>query len=506
MWGFNKKSSPRKVIFSLSEGEIRLFHVDNSSGNLSVLNSAVITYEVISDLEEICATWLKKVNAKGVDCFWLLSRQLYKTINLVPPKVAKSELDSSIKWLVKDQVEQPLEQLIVCHYQPFTDPNDSEKLTAVIAQRSFIETLIEVTDAIGLNLVKIDISELTPRNSLSKQLQDNQIVGLIEQDKRGLIYNFYIGQALAFTRHIKGRFFPKLSSEFSLESDQQEQTDQFLLETQRTLDYCVSQIFRRPVNGLIIDAAQSNDAKLIESIEQVTEISVTQVGLKESDTNNHEESDAIELTIAETGILSPSLADQQVNFYLPEYQPQPLEFGFKYASLVAAISCVGFLFYGIAQTQEISALKLQLDVEKLTLSKTQEELQQLNRSLGKGNPIADLNNKISNKQKELNATQRLLAKVQQKNPEKPVSYSKILEALSNQSADSLWLTQIDLYPRTIALSGKTTKAESIPIYIENMSQSELLNSRFDGLNIERDTEDSRIINFQLTNGSYQNAQ
>ena len=157
------------------------------------------------------------------------------------------------------------------------------------------------------------------------------------------------------------------------------------------------------------------------------------------------------------------------------------------------------------QSQEISDLNLQLEVEKLRLTKTQKELQELNRSLGKGNPILDLNNRINAKQTELNATQRLLARVQEKNPEEPISYSQIMEALANQSADSLWLTRIDLYPSSINLSGQTTKPESIPTYIDNMSTDPLLSSRFDGLNIERDPEDDRIVNFQLTNGSYRNA-
>lgn len=507
MWGSNQKLDAKRVLISLTEGDARLFLLENHSGKVEVLSSTTASYSSTQDLEDICKDWLQTVKAKGTTCEWLLSRSLYKTYTLAAPNVPDTELATTIKWLVKDQLEQSLESVLVSYYRPYAIEREAEKIVAVAVAREFIENLINITGNLQLQLNSIQIDELSSVAALSQLPEETQISGLIDEDHQGLIYNFYVGRSLAFTRHIKGRFFPnKSESSFSLDADNnEEQTDRFLLETQRTLDYCISQFFRLPVNRLALNTSKTTNNNLVESLEQIAELPVdlVEVSAQASDSN----SEILALTIAEAGaaIGNTGKTQQWIDFYLPQYRPKPLEFGFKYASGICLVACLGLIGYGVLQSSELAQLENQLSQSKQKVDETQSSLAQLSKRLGVKNNQQSLDSTINQRQLELVASRKLLNKVEQTAPSKPILYSEVLAALSKQTAKSLWLTSIKLTPNTIDLTGQTTLPESIPNYINEMSKSAILASQFEDLKIQRSAENTKLVQFEMTNGRYNNA-
>ncbi len=511
VWGLNKKSSDKIALVSLSESDARLLLVEKKANKINVLTSDSFSFDSPESLREKTIQWVKDNKCKGLDNHWLLSRKLYKTLNVKPPSVPDSELDNAVKWLIKDQIEQPLDKILTAQYKPHVQENETEKLTAVVIEKAFIENLIEISDEAGLDLKTIEINELATTNALKALLDtekpgEEKIVGFIDEDNQGLIYNFYVGHSLAFTRHIKGRFFPiKRADEFSLETENlQSQQDQFLLETQRTLDYCVSQVFRKPVNLLVLDSYKTDNEELLIALEQVTEIPCQSYRIDNSSSSEHSK---LQLTLAEGGVvLHKNLKQpQSVNFYLTQYQPKPLEFGFKFATAIAALFLLMFIGYGFIQNKEQQQLKQQLVSNNNELNKIQISFQEIQKSRGKIDPMEDLNNQISRKQNELVTSNKLLARVTNQTPIKPINYSEVLAALSKQKISALWLTKINLNQNIISLTGQTTKPTSIPIYIDAMADDSVLRSQFEDLQIERDLNDSRVINFSINNGHYKNA-
>ncbi len=533
VWGLNRQSNTKQTLVSLSESEVRLFLVENQLNNISLIDSYQCGYTSFESLQQACQQWFRSQKCRGSDCYWLLSRKLYKTLNIKPPQVPKSELDDAIKWLIKDQIEHPLEDVLTSHYFPYSQEQDPAKLTAVVTERSLIENLIELTNDSGLNLISIGIDELAAANLFATLLTDTKqsnekIVGFIDQDQQGLIYNFYVDHALAFTRHIKKRFFPTESpQEFSLENDNfEQQQDQFLLETQRTLDYCVSQVFRKPVDSLVLDGSKTKSTALIKALEQVTELSVNRIDLtndgdlSEDDEVSSEQSVLPEtalpktvqpkvmppkMSLAETGMLFSENVKrlQSVNFYQKQYQPKPLEFGFKFASSIVAFLFLAFIGYGFLQQKQYGTLDQQLTNNKKELEKIQTSLQKLQMSHKKKKTALSLEQQIVNKQNRLIASKQLLSSVVSKSPSQVTPYSEVLWALSNQKIDSLWLTKISLYPDSISLSGQTTKPKSIPSYISAMATDEVLSSQFEEFIIERNQTDPRVVNFSMSKGRYQ---
>jgi len=523
VWGFNNNSNTTQIIVSLCANEIKFCLIKKTSNIVQQLASHKANYTDQQSLHEECIKWIRENRCKGLNCHWILSRKLYTTLSIKPPEVKSSELDHTVKWLIKDQIEQPINSILTTHYTPYHLDKENEKLTVVVAEKNLIENLIELTKESNLQLVSIQISELAPGGALrsNKKLEtnnpnklENKITGFIDQDQSGLIYNFYIGSSLAFTRHIKGRFFPKTSEgEFSLESDnRQSQVDQFLLETQRTLDYCISQIFRKPVDSLILDASKVDDEALVTALEQLTELPVTRFEYKqlttEDSTQSPEQEPVEQLSLTEIGAIfyQESLStDQSVNFYLSEYQPKPLEFGFKFAASIAIVFTLAFLGYGHLQNQQLSQLEQQFADNQKKLDKTQESIKKIQKQRGKTSPTQNIQKQILRKQKELIASKKLLAKVIKQKATKPVNYSQVLNALSQQKEKHLWLTKIDLYPESINLTGQATDPAAIPDYIAKMATNNLLSSEFEEFEIKRDINDRRIVNFSMNNGRYKNA-
>ncbi len=507
MWGSKNKLDTKRVLISLTESDARLFLLENRSGKITILNSASASYSSIQELESVCGGWLKPLKAKSIACEWLLSRSLYKTFSVSSPKVPDSELATTVQWLVKDQLEQSLDSVLVSYYRPYAIESEAEKIVAVAVERELVEHIINLTANLQLQLNSIQIDELSSTAALDQLSDKKQIVGLIDEDHQGLIYNFYVDRTLAFTRHIRGRFFPNQSdSSFTLDSDNnEEQTDRFLLETQRTLDYCISQFFRAPVNRLTLNAVKATNNNLVESLEQIAELPVDLVELSETLPDSDEQQ--ITLTIAEAGAAlgAAERPQQWIDFYLPQYRPKPLEFGFNYAAGICFVAFLGFIGYGMLQSSEISQLENQLAQSKQKVNQTQASLEQLSKRLGVQTSLKDLDSTINQRQAELAASRKLLNKVEQTAPSEPILYSQILAALSKQPAKSLWLTQIRLTPTTIDLAGQTTLPESIPSYINEMSKSAVLASRFDDLKIERNSENTKLVKFEMTNGRYNNA-
>ena len=526
VWGLSQQSNTKQTLISLSESEVRLFLVENQSNSITVIASYQSSYDSLESLQQECQQWFRSQKCRGLDCYWLLSRKLYSTLNIKPPQVPESELDDAIKWLIKDQIEQPLEAILVSHYLPYTQEQEPAKLTAVVAEKKLIEKLIELTDESGLQLISIGIDELAAANLFATLITDTKqpsekIVGFIDQDYQGLVYNFYVDHSLAFTRHIKGRFFPvENSTEFTLDSDSfEQQQDQFLLETQRTLDYCVSQVFRQPVDSLLLDGSKTKSDQLIKALEEVTELSVNRIDISNDKDILEEVSTAQSLPSKSIlpGIESPkiSLAEagmlfnqnikplQSVNFYQKQYQPKPLEFGFKFASAIAAIFFVAFIGYGLMQQKQQDSLNQQLINNQKELKNIQTSSKRLQKPDNKKKNALSLEQQVTSKQNQLIASKQLLSSVASKRPAKATPYSEVLWALSDQDTDSLWLTKITLYPDSISLSGQTTKPKSIPNYITAMAKDDVLRSQFEEFRIERNETDSRVVNFFMNNGRYQ---
>ena len=272
------KKNGEIVVISITEQQVRLLQIDRLEKRVLAFGEAA--YSSMSQLETQVSDWCRQFSLKNKPCRWLLSRPLYQTYHAEKPEVAADEIDRALGWQLKDQLEIPLEEAILRHYQPGETENKGGQLVVVVVGKALVEKLIDLSKNLSLELDAIEIDELSLGHALQAEMTEDKIYGFIGEDHQGLVFNFYHNQQLTVTRYIRGKHFPaENTEELSLEIDDQAAQDAFLLEIQRTLDYCVNQIFRRPIDKLLLQAQADNSGPLAELVAQITEIPVTPVAV-----------------------------------------------------------------------------------------------------------------------------------------------------------------------------------------------------------------------------------
>ncbi|MGX5172412.1 hypothetical protein ACUR5C_00125 [Aliikangiella sp. IMCC44653] len=279
---FKKTKNNDFIIISIDGDNCRLQHLKKDKDSLYQSSFEQFTFKSLDELGKLMVAWCQNNANKGLACRWVISRDYYQTFQIDAPDVAVKEIDAALRWQVKDLIEKPVDEILVSHFFPH-NPNDtgpSKQLNAVVVDRSLVESFIEWTKQAGLEMDSIEIEELSLGFGLLNHLQDDKIIGFIGQDQSGLVFSFYQGQSLAFSRYKKGLFLPSQSDDdFTLEDQAQAEQESFLLETQRSLDYVVSQVFRRPVEKILLQSNGAATQKLSELINQITEIEVSEVTL-----------------------------------------------------------------------------------------------------------------------------------------------------------------------------------------------------------------------------------
>ena len=111
-------------------------------------------------------------------------------------------------------------------------------------------------------------------------------------------------------------------------------------------------------------------------------------------------------------------------------------------------------------------------------------------------------------QRELASYNQIITNFNMPQTSKAISFSQIMDDLSRQTVDYLWLTKIKIVSHNLSLNGSTTQPDSIPVYVDKLKQSSSLKRYFDELKIDRganeDNSLNQIINFELLNGKLLN--
>lgn len=195
---------------------------------------------------------------------------------------------------------------------------------------------------------------------------------------------------------------------------------------------------------------------------------------------------------------------QTINFYLDSYRPKPLSFDSRFALVTIVVSLIGLLVIGWLQSNEVSDLQQRLVLRKTQSDSQQQQLIAFQKELKTHAAIQDLQKKLIASRRELSSYQKIINMVNLPVTSIPVDFSKILSDLSKQTVDSLWLTKISIQAHNLTLSGATTQAKLIPLYVDQIKQAHSLKRHFDELKIERPNEgtdnNSQLITFELING------
>jgi len=235
---FKKSSSDTMMCgLSITRLGIHLAHLkltDNSQ--YEVLNCEYSTCaNELAAQADLLATMVKKYGIDGANTCLVLPPDQYKLIQMDAPPVTAEEIGAAARWKVKDLIDFPFEDALVDAFRiPDHGAGGKHKLMyVVVARSSRIQPLSQLIADAGLQLNKIDITELAYRN----------VVSLLPENERGTAYfyinNFNSGLIIGHNANIY------LARNFKYNLSMLEDETAFnnlVLEIQRSYDYYSSQM------------------------------------------------------------------------------------------------------------------------------------------------------------------------------------------------------------------------------------------------------------------------
>ncbi len=190
---------------------------------------------------------------------------------------------------------------------------------------------------------------------------------------------------------------------------------------------------------------------------------------------------------------------QRVNLYLPEFRPrnEPL-----LAKQIGLISLAAFTF--LVLVSAYSAYQNQALSERVASSGTEladldTRLATLRANLPPDNSTA-LERKNTQLEQSIDRRKRLQALLADKNLGNAKGFSLQMEGLARQSVEGVALETFSLQEggHYLEMSGRLSKAESLPIYLQNLRKEEgFAGARFGVMHMERDTQNKRVMKFAI---------
>lgn len=220
--------------------------------------------------DEPLRDWLpRQISERGLQdlpCNVLLSSPDYNLYLIEAPRVEESEMRAAVRWKVKDLLDIPLEDAAI---DVFPVPEDafqgrSRMLYVVAAQRSRVQSLIELIGRAGLALRCIDIPELAMRNITARFADDTNGLAFMALKTHGSSLNLTRNGALYLTRKISSQV-----AQGAMQAPDWEQLrDRLVLEVQRSLDYYESQMGQNAVSRVLLAPRGADAAELASSLDE----------------------------------------------------------------------------------------------------------------------------------------------------------------------------------------------------------------------------------------------
>jgi MSHA biogenesis protein MshI len=259
---FRKPKAPITIGIQLSAAYISLLVLDYADANQPVIKDYV-NYPVENDanaeqlLTEI-NTYIENNQLKGTNCCLVLDDKDYQMLSVEPPKVPVEEMAEAVKWKIKDLIQFPVNEAVVDIFsRPEVSGITQDTVDVVVAHKNIIDRKADFINKIGLNLVAIDIPELSYRNYFENTEHHDSNIALVSVrelcGKLVVINKGNVCFSRSFYVDYKGGLFDDIPE------------NEIVLELQRSLDYYERQM-KQVMPTLIIFVGEN----LVE--DKITEI------------------------------------------------------------------------------------------------------------------------------------------------------------------------------------------------------------------------------------------
>ena len=272
-----KEQSAGLVGLSVSDERISLAQISRGFSRESVSpfleKCASLELPSLQQAREVLSRYVDGQELNGSPCNYVLTPRDYNLYLIESPPVEPQELKSAVRWKIKDLLDIPAEEAAI---EVFPVPEDafqgrSKMLYVVVAQKSRIESIVELVSKCDLNLSSIDIPELAMRNISSQFLNDEHGLAFMDLRRAGSTLNMSRAGQLYLTRKIN----TQLDNNVMASPDWESLRDRLVLEIQRSLDYYESQMAQNPISQVVLAPRVADTQQMADSLSEVMAVKIS---------------------------------------------------------------------------------------------------------------------------------------------------------------------------------------------------------------------------------------
>ena len=253
----NKKTAQGLLGIETGPEGIALAHVLRTPGQPVQLLRCEFRHGEPVQQPALLKSMVEEFALAGMPVNLLLHPALYQMLLLDSPDVPVAELRDAMRWKVKEQISQPIEQVLV---DAFALPADayrgrSRMAYCAVLAKSGVQAWVEMLKHAGLQLQSIDVTEMAFRNlGLLAGAEGVNLALLRLRSSEGLIC-VQQGTDLYMARRIE-QGLDQASQDFA----------GVTLEIQRSLDYFESQLGKGYINRLLLMPMKRDGAHALKAL------------------------------------------------------------------------------------------------------------------------------------------------------------------------------------------------------------------------------------------------
>lgn len=247
---FKAKASHRKTagIIITSRG-IALAIIDHAPSTAQLVHAKFYPCDLTEHIT-VLTHLSKEQHLDTIPCNFVLNLDEYQILQIEKPQVEKQELQSALRWHVKDLIDYHIDDVILDH---ITMPIEGMSLLVVATRKSIIQSRVDLLLASKCQISSIDIAIQAARNLIDKikSIEPGSSIGLLNLWDSNAKISVLVNNELYINR-LTTIGANALNDVSANDLDSQSIVDSLAIELQRTFDYFESYSRKPPVSQLII--------------------------------------------------------------------------------------------------------------------------------------------------------------------------------------------------------------------------------------------------------------
>ena len=296
---FSKKQSDRLVGISLQQESVALCSLSSlvASSSFELDSGQAIDFQKAkvnqSDFSAAITALQNDTNFTG-KCHIVLNSQQSQIVQVDKPRVPAAEINSALKWQIKDLVTISPENMVLDYFNGPVLAGGQEKINVVCAPINELKKIVTAVNQGDMDVASITIAEFAFANLLPAQ---NDACLLVCQQPNEEIVLLIVKQGkLFFHRRLRGysQIANKTEDELSMTI-----IDNLALEIQRSSDYFERQLKQAPIKEIKVLLPINNEGFFARKLAESSLVPVTLLALPEVYQEHREYAAAIGATMYE---------------------------------------------------------------------------------------------------------------------------------------------------------------------------------------------------------------